>query len=138
MPKNEPGDLKITKTVLLVEDVDDIRFALKILIERYGYRVIEASDGREAVRTASRQMPDLILMDLSMPTVDGFEATRQIRSNLKTARIPIVAVTAYRDRYRQEALTAGFTDLVDKMDFMQDVGGAVSRHLDNDSETTAS
>ena len=126
------------KTVLLVEDVDDIRFALKILIERHGYRVIEAADGREAVRTASKQMPDLILMDLSMPTVDGFEATRQIRANSKTSKIPIVAVTAYRDWYRQEALTAGFTDLVDKMDFMQDVGGAVSRHLDNDSETTAS
>ena len=126
------------KTVLLVEDGDDIRVALKILIERHGYRGIEAADGREAVRTASKQMPDLILMDLSMPTVDGFEATRQIRANSKTSKIPIVAVTAYRDRYRQEALTAGFTDLVDKMDFMQDVGGAVSRHLDNDSETTAS
>ena len=126
------------KTVLLVEDVDDIRFALKILIERHGYRVIEAADGREAVRTASKQMPDLILMDLSMPTVDGFEATRQIRANSTTSKIPIVAVTAYRDKYRQEALTAGFTDLVDKMDFMQDVGGAVARHLDSDSETTAS
>lgn len=119
----------MTKTVLLVEDVDDIRFALKILIERHGLRVVEAADGREAIDNAALHMPDLILMDLAMPTVDGFEATRQIRLNPKTSQIPVVAVTAFRDKYKQQALNAGFTDLVDKMAFMEDVGEVLSHHL---------
>jgi two-component system, cell cycle response regulator DivK len=138
MPNSEPGESKKRKTVLLVEDVDDIRFALKILIERYGYEVIEAADGREAVANARRHKPDLILMDLSMPTVDGFEATRKIRANPKMSQVPIVAVTAFGDRYRQEASAAGFTDFVDKMSFMQDVGGVLSRHLKDDAEAAKS
>jgi two-component system, cell cycle response regulator DivK len=117
------------KTVLLVDDVDDIRFVLKILIERHGYRVIEASNGQEAIENAMADEPDLIIMDLAMPTVDGLEATRQIRANPGTSKIPIVAVTAYRDKYRDQAIKAGFTDLVDKMDFMEDVGKVVERHL---------
>lgn len=121
----------MSKTVLIVEDVDDIRFALKILIERHGYRVIEAADGHEAVENAGLHQPDLILMDLSMPTVDGLEATRLLRSNPNTSQIPVVAVTAYRDKYKELALKAGCTDLVDKMAFIEDVGGVVSRYLKN-------
>jgi CheY-like chemotaxis protein len=126
----------MTGTVLLVEDVDDIRFALKILIERHGFRVVEATDGREAVENAERYNPDLILMDLSMPTIDGLEATRQIRANPKTAAVPVVAVTAYRDKYQKLAADAGCTALVDKIDFMQDVGGVVSRFI-KDGTTNA-
>ena len=123
------------ETVLLVEDVDDIRFALRILIERHGYKVVEATNGEEAITNAEAFMPDLILMDLAMPTIDGFEATRRIRSNHKTSRIRIVAVTAYRDRFKEQALKAGFNDLIDKMEFMGNVGDVISRHLPLHSAT---
>jgi two-component system, cell cycle response regulator DivK len=82
------------KTVLVVEDYADSRLMLGRLLELSGYRVLEAADGREAVRVAELECPDLVLMDLQMPVLDGFTATSLIRRIESTCCIPVVAVSA--------------------------------------------
>jgi len=111
-----------SKTVLVVEDFDDIRDALKILVELQGYRVITASDGHQAIDQARRHHPDLILMDIAMPLIDGIEATRQIRSDPTVSSIPIIAVTSYSKTFHDEALAAGCNDVIEKPAIMNDIG----------------
>jgi two-component system cell cycle response regulator DivK len=83
-------------TILLVEDSDDSRQMLRLPLESWGYRVMEAHDGREATEAARERCPDLILMDLNMPEVDGLTATQAIREyNTRCADVPILAITAY-------------------------------------------
>ena len=82
------------KTVLVVEDYSDSRFMLARLLEMSGYRVFEAANGREAVEAAERECPDVVLMDLQMPVLDGFTATSIIRRIESTCRVPIIAVSA--------------------------------------------
>ena len=81
---------------LLVEDFEDSRFMMRRLLEMAGYRVVEATDGEEAVTMALKEKPQLILMDLSLPKLDGLAATRKIRGHRASAKIPIVAVSAHR------------------------------------------
>lgn len=82
------------KTVLVVEDYDDSRFMMARLLEMSGYRVFEAADGRAAVEVAERECPDVVLMDLQMPVLDGFTATSIIRRIESTCRVPVIAVSA--------------------------------------------
>jgi two-component system cell cycle response regulator DivK len=82
------------KTVLVVEDYADSRFMMGRLLEMSGYRVLEAADGREAVNIAERECPDVVLMDLQMPVLDGFTATSIIRRIERTCRVPVIAVSA--------------------------------------------
>src|SRR5687768_8465519 len=82
------------KTVLLAEDYEDSRLMLARLLEMSGYRVLEAADGREAVEAAERECPDLVLMDLQMPVLDGFTATSIIRRTEGACRVPVIAVSA--------------------------------------------
>lgn len=82
------------KTVLVVEDYADSRFMMGRLLEMSGYRVLEAADGREAVNIAERECPDVVLMDLQMPVLDGFTATSIIRRTENICRVPVVAVSA--------------------------------------------
>ncbi|HEX8145913.1 MAG TPA: response regulator [Pyrinomonadaceae bacterium] len=82
------------KTVLVVEDYADSRFMMGRLLEMSGYRVLEAADGREAVEVAERECPDVVLMDLQMPVLDGFTATSIIRRIETTCRVPVIAVSA--------------------------------------------
>src|SRR5438046_10525862 len=86
---------KLGRTILVMEDYRDTRALLSSLLRAKGYKVIEASDGREGLLQANRVSPDLILMDLAMPRMDGVEAARQIRQRNSLARTPIFAVTAY-------------------------------------------
>lgn|SRR5690348_10974667 len=109
------------KTVLVVEDFDDVRDAMKILVELQGYKVLTASDGREAVEKARQFHPDLILMDIAMPLVDGIEATRQIKSDSSVASIPIIAVTSFSKQYHDEALEAGCDRVLEKPTVMSDM-----------------
>jgi len=111
-----------TKTVLVVEDFDDIRDAMKILVELQGYRVLTATDGREAIEKAREFHPDLILMDLAMPLIYGIEATKQIRSDPRVAAIPIIAVTSFSSYYHDEALAAGCNSVIEKPSIMNDIG----------------
>src|SRR5260221_8643210 len=106
---------------LLVEDFEDSRFMMRRLLEMAGYKVIEASDGEQAVELAIREQPALILMDLSLPKLDGLAATRQIRQHTDVSKIPIVAVSAHDSpASRTEALAAGCDEYVTKpIDFDQ-------------------
>ena len=108
----------MTKKVLIVEDYADVRAIMKILVRRYGYDVVEARDGYEAILKAKEFNPDLILMDLAMPVMDGVTATKLLRSLEEFSQTPIVALTAYGDTWRNEAIRAGINQVVCKpLDF---------------------
>jgi two-component system cell cycle response regulator DivK len=101
--------------LLVVEDFEDSRFMMRRLLEMAGYSVVEASDGEQAVELAVRERPALILMDLSLPKLDGLAATRQIRRHKVVGKIPIVAVSAHDSpESRTEALEAGCDEYVTK------------------------
>jgi CheY-like chemotaxis protein len=107
--------------VLVVEDFEDNRFMMRRLLEMSGYRVVEAVNGNQAVDAAAREQPDIILMDLSLPQLDGLAATRRIREQQGTRRVPIVAVSAHDSAdFHAEALAAGCNEYVTKpIDFDQ-------------------
>ncbi len=103
------------KLFLVVEDFEDSRFMMCRLLELAGYRVLEASDGEQAVKAAVEARPALILMDLSLPKLDGLAATRQIRKHKALSKVPILAVSAHDSpQSREEALEAGCDDYVTK------------------------
>lgn len=110
-----------TPTVMVVEDFEDNRFMMRRLLEMSGYRVLEAINGEEAVELAHRERPQLILMDLSLPQLDGLAATRRIREHAELQDIPIVAVSAHDTAdFHADALAAGCNDYVTKpIDFDQ-------------------
>jgi two-component system, cell cycle response regulator DivK len=85
----------MSKRILVVEDTENNRRILNDLLTRSGFEVIEANDGEKGVAMASERKPDLILMDIQLPIVDGYEATRRIKSNPALREIPIIAVTSY-------------------------------------------
>ena len=102
-------------TVLVVEDFADNRFMMRKLLEMSGYEVVEAVDGKEAVEVAATSRPDLILMDLSLPRLDGLDATRRIRELDGLRRVPIVAVSAHdTNDFHADALAAGCNEYVTK------------------------
>jgi CheY-like chemotaxis protein len=102
------------KTIMIVEDYEDARGFMKFLIESYGYQVIEATDGIQAIDKFKNFRPDLILMDMSLPVVDGLTATKTIREFDEGARTPIIAITAFGKNYFKKAIEAGCNDLIDK------------------------
>ena len=109
----ENGNSKLT--VLVVEDFADNRFMMRKLLEMSGYQVVEAVDGKEAVEVAESVRPDLILMDLSLPRLDGLDATRRIRELDGLRRVPIVAVSAHdTNDFHADALAAGCNEYVTK------------------------
>lgn len=97
--------------ILLVEDNEQNRDMLRRRLERRGHEVVEATDGLAAIHAVDAAMPQLVLMDLSLPVVDGWEATRRIKANAHTAHIPVIALTAHAMADdRQRALDAGCDD----------------------------
>lgn len=103
------------KFFLVVEDFEDSRFMMRRLLEMAGYNVLEASDGEQAVKIAVEARPVIILMDLSLPKLDGLAATRQIRQKKGLKAVPIVAVSAHDSpESRTEALAAGCDEYVTK------------------------
>lgn len=103
----------MSKSVLIVEDYEDTRSMMKFMIENFGYTVIEAGGPYEAIEKANEFMPDLILMDIGLPLMDGLSVTRMIKDSESTAGIPIIAVTAFSD-IREQALDAGCADVLYK------------------------
>jgi len=103
-------------TILVVDDFEDTRLVLRLALEARDYRVVEAANGQEAVEVARRERPDLILMDLNMPLMDGLEATRRIRECKELCQsAPILAITAF-DTYgiEEAALEAGCNGYIRK------------------------
>ena len=102
-------------TILVVEDYEDTSLAMRLALEDRGYRIYEASDGASAVEVTERERPDIILMDLNLPVMDGLEATKRIRSNPEMKEAVVVAVTAHSDPdHRTRALDAGCNAFVTK------------------------
>lgn len=98
----------MTATILLVEDQEDNRTIYRTILEHAGFRVAEALDGAEAVRLARDAAPALVLMDISLPGMNGWEATRILKADPATARIPVIALTAHAlDADRERAMAAG-------------------------------
>ena len=85
----------MTKRILIIEDQEDNRAIMRDLLSTAGYALIEAVDGEEGVRLARSERPDLILMDIQLPVLDGYEATRRIRAISDLKSVPIIAVTSY-------------------------------------------
>lgn len=121
---------KAEHTIMVVEDYDDTRLLLKKGLEGMGYSVVEASNGQEAVDVAGREHPDLILMDLDLPILDGIIATQQIRQQTEGHHVPIVAVTAYPMSYtRVKAFAEGCDEYMPKPIDMSELAQLVNRYL---------
>ncbi len=119
--------------VLLVEDTEDNRMMMRRLLELSGYEVSEAINGVEAVRAAENETPNVILMDLSLPVVDGLSATRRIRQLPDLARVPIIAVSAHDTAdFHAEALAAGcdayITKPIDYSELEDLITGLTAQH----------
>ena len=100
-------------TILVVDDFDDTRLLLRTWLQKKGFRVVEAENGNRAIAAAESARPDLIIMYVDMPELDGLEATRKIRELQDFASVPILAVSAYgADQYRDHALAAGCNEYV--------------------------
>ena len=119
-------------TVLLVEDTEDNRQMMRRLLELSGFKVVEATNGKEAVEAAAEVQPNIILMDLSLPLVDGLAATRRIRRLPGLDRVPIVAVSAHDTAdFHNEALAAGCDAYITKPIDYSELEEVVDRLLAN-------
>ena len=129
----DPVDNHDVVKVLLVEDTEDNRQMMRRLLEMSGYRVVEAINGVEAVKLASEEKPGIILMDLSLPLIDGLTATRRIRSLPGLSKVPIVAVSAHDTAdFHSEALAAGCNAYVTKPIDYPELEEVVNRLLQTD------
>jgi CheY-like chemotaxis protein len=118
------------KTVLVVDDYDDVRVTTRRALESFGYRVLEAASGTEAVKVAQAESPDLILMDLSMPAMDGFATIHQLRRLIGLRDVPVIAFSAHTSReIREDALAAGCRDFITKPVQIEKLKSIVERHL---------
>ena len=100
----------MTKRILVVEDQEDLRGILSDLLAGSGYEMLEAADGQAGVDKAKTEKPDLILMDIQMPVMDGYEATRQIKTDPDLKSIPIVAVSSFAMKGDEEKARASGCD----------------------------
>jgi two-component system cell cycle response regulator DivK len=117
-------------TVMVVEDYDDTRLLLRQVLETRGYRVLEAINGQQAVDIAVREHPDLILMDLDLPILDGIAATQRIRQHADLTKVPIVAVTAYPMSYTHvKAFAKGCDEYMAKPIDLNELTELLSRYL---------
>lgn len=123
--------------VLVVEDTEDNRFMMRRLLEMSSYQVVEAVNGEEAVRIAATEHPDIILMDLSLPLVDGLGATRRIRALPDFNNVPIIAVSAHDTAdFHNEALSAGCNAYITKPIDFTELEDLVVRLLAHQGTTT--
>lgn len=119
------------KTILIVEDHDDSRIIYRTALEHAGYRVLEARDAPSGLATALRQLPDLILMDISLPGMDGCEAAGRLKASPQTRHIPVIALTAHAMvADRERAMAAGCDDFLPKPAPPRLVIDEVARWLD--------
>jgi len=103
------------KRILVVEDNEYNLYLIRFMMEKHGYHVIEAREGMQGVELAIKEKPDLILMDVQLPDINGLEAVRRIRSSEIDTKIPIIALTSYAMAGdREKALAAGCTSYIAK------------------------
>jgi two-component system cell cycle response regulator DivK len=120
----------MSKCILVVEDQEDNRQILRDLLGNAGYELIEAADGEQALAAYAKRRPDLILMDIQLPIMDGYETTRRIRADPESKAIPIIAVTSYAlVGDEDKALAAGCNDYVTKPYSPRALLAKVQQHL---------
>lgn len=118
------------KRVLLVEDFEDSRTGLSRLLQSEGYEVLEAADGAQAIQLAIGSRPDIILMDLSLPIIDGVTATRRIKENEDMRSVPIVALTAHEEEdVGQMIESVGYVDFLTKPVNFSVLVALLAKHL---------
>jgi len=118
------------RKILIVEDIPGLIHILQLEVQRLGYETILASNGEEAVELALAQLPNLIMMDIMMPEMDGLEAARRIRENPQTRTIPIIAVTALSSRKdKKKCLDSGCDDYLSKPFTASQLSSSISKLL---------
>lgn len=118
------------KRILIVEDTEDNRRILGDLLTAAGYEILEATDGAEGVKMALAEQPDLILMDIQLPVIDGYEAARRLKADPATRNIPVVAVTSYAlSGDEDKALASGCDGYVAKPFSPRNILGLVRQML---------
>jgi two-component system, cell cycle response regulator DivK len=120
----------VSKCILVVEDQEDNRQILRDLLGNAGYELIEAGNGEEALAAVAKRRPDLILMDIQLPIMDGYEATRRIRTNPDLRSLPIIAVTSYALAGDEDkAMAAGCDGYISKPYSPRELLGKVRAYL---------
>jgi CheY-like chemotaxis protein len=122
----------MSQTILVVEDYEDSRQMLKFYLEDLGYQVIEAINGLEALEYVKKAKPELILMDMSMPGLDGLAATRHIKQIAGAEHIPVICITAHDRFYSARAIDAGCIEVVEKPLDLDNLSEVINRHLKNE------
>ena len=116
--------------ILVVEDHPDSREIITAQLRNMGYHVAEAATGEEGIEKAQVYLPDLIVMDLGLPGIKGIEATRRLKQNPATARIPVIALTAWNEKdFREEAEKAGVAEFLTKPTPRYQLQATVERFL---------
>ena len=116
--------------VLLVEDNEDNFELVRFLLERAGFVVLAGHDGQEALDMARKELPDLILMDLSLPGIDGWTAARELKDDPKTSKIPLMALTAHTlPGDRKRAMESGFDGYISKPIDVVNFGDSITKIL---------
>jgi CheY-like chemotaxis protein len=123
--------------ILIVEDNPLNRKLVETVLKPHGYRLLVSVDGEEAIKVATRERPDLVLMDMQLPKIDGYKATQILKSQPETAYILIVAMTAYAmAEEREKAQAAGCDGYITKPINTRAFPGQVGAHLDSAGENT--
>ncbi len=120
----------MSKTILIIEDNEQNLYLARFLLERHGFRVVEARDGIQGIRLASQLLPDAILLDIQLPELDGYAVAIELRKDSQLRQTPIIAVTSYAmvgDRER--ALASGATDYIEKPINPDTFVGQILKHL---------
>ena len=118
------------KTILIVEDEPRNLKLLRDLLQRFGYEILEALDGEQGVKLAGEKIPNLILMDIMMPKMDGLEATRIIKADIKTKHIPVIALTSYAMKGdREKTIEAGCDGYIAKPIDIKEVLKTIETYL---------
>lgn len=125
----------IRKKILIAEDVPGLIHILELEVQRLGYETILAKNGEEAMEMASAQLPNLIMMDIMMPGMDGLEAVRRLRENPQTRTIPIIAVTALSSRKdKNKCLESGCDDYLSKPFTASQLSASIRSLLDQNKK----
>lgn len=122
---------RILPLILIADDDDNHRIALKLMLKLSKYDVIEARDGREAIARTCGEKPDLVLMDISLPTVDGLQATREIRQSPEFQNLPIIVVSGYDNQETLDSVHAcGGTSYLSKPFEFDDLKKVIEQYLE--------
>jgi CheY-like chemotaxis protein len=126
----EQGTPPVTRRILIVEDNQDSRELVVKVLKNKGYEIIEAADGEEALAKAASEKPNLILMDISIPKLDGFEVTKRLKGNDEFRHIPVVALTAHAMKGdREKFISAGFEGYISKPISIHELPGQVRDYI---------